>query len=191
MTNKTWPRIAVLVAILGAAGIGIRYGRMQGKAIGDAPPDEQTFDVLPAGAVRCEPVGALCITGGDSDTVAAPSAPVAGPAGESATRLRRQGVADKGASHNDAPWTLQLAGTLTHPALPGNAIVLVADVADAQAGYVTAMRQAKVPGGTAFAARLHLSPVDGVLPGRVYRVRVVQQVEHREVLLAQGDVRLE
>ena len=33
--------------------------------------------------------------------------------------------------------------------------------------------------------------VDGVLPGRIYRVRLVQLVEHREVLLAQGDVRLD
>ena len=32
---------------------------------------------------------------------------------------------------------------------------------------------------------------DGVLPGKQYKVRLVQQVEHKEVLLASGDVRLE
>ena len=44
--------------------------------------------------------------------------------------------------------------------------------------------------GRALSARLILSPDDGIRPGHVYRLRVVQIVHSAEVLLAEGDIEL-
>ena len=191
MTNKIWARIAVFAAILGAAGLGLRFGQMQGKATGGADLDDGAFEVLTGGGTNCQPQGAVCFSPGDGSTLAAPSEAIAGTNGAPAPRLLRAGVDEAHAKTNDAPWMVRIDAALTHAAVAGNAIITVSDAADVQTGYTTAMRQGKIPSGSTLALRMRLSPVDGVAPGRLYRVRITQMVAHKEVVLAQGDVRLD
>jgi hypothetical protein len=170
---------ASLVALLLSVG-----SSAHAQQLAEAEP----FEVVAARSAGCGPRGALCVSSAAAATLDLPSEPVA--ASSHAAPPRRLGRASVDAA-SDAPWTVRIDAELARPALPGNAIVLVSDTDDLGAGYVTAVRQAAVPGGSRFAARFNVSPVDGVLPGRVYRVRVVQLVNRHEVVLAEGYVRLE
>lgn len=167
---------------------------------GDAYDEPVRIEILDASAVTCSPRGALCIKPGDSSTLVT-SPPMASLGRASAQEVPRfvrasalQG-ASKGLRANDSsPWTLQVDARLRQPALAGNTLFLLYDAQDAKAlssREVTALWQAPLPAGDRMAARLSLSPDDGFHPAHNYRIRVVQLVGGKEVLLAEGTVGLD
>jgi hypothetical protein len=90
-------------------------------------------------------------------------------------------------------WSLELASTLKRPAYAGNVVFLLFDADDPealQARQFTALYQAQVKAGSKLAARLTLSPDEGFRAGHTYRLRVVQLISDKEILLAEGDVTL-
>ena len=94
---------------------------------------------------------------------------------------------------DQVPWTLDVGARLRKPALAGNAVFLVYDSEDPKAlGHREVVRawQAEVPAGTRLAARFTLSPNDGFRPGHGYRIRIVQIVRGKEVLLSDAPLQL-
>ena len=93
----------------------------------------------------------------------------------------------------DAPWTLEVTGTLKRPAWAGNALFLFFDLEDPDAienRQFTALYQAPLKAGPKVAARVSLSPEDGFRPGHTYRIRIVQLINGKEIVLAESDVSL-
>ena len=93
----------------------------------------------------------------------------------------------------NAPWTLELTGTFKRPAWAGNALFLFFDLEDPDAienRQFTALYQAPLKAGPKVAARLCLSPEDGFRPGHTYRIRVVQLISGKEIVLGESDVSL-
>jgi hypothetical protein len=178
---------------------------------GDLPDtvhlDDAPLTVLdPATAQPCAVKAGLCIAAGARSTVAVASAPLAGAAGPADKTSRAAVVVPRfsraasvagsdGASSaaGNAPWTLELAGNLKRAAWAGNALFVFFDLEDPEAienRQFTALYQAPIKAGPKVAARVSLSPEDGFRAGKTYRVRIVQLVGGKEVVLAEGDVSL-
>jgi hypothetical protein len=90
-------------------------------------------------------------------------------------------------------WTLEVLAALKKPALAGNAIFMLFDSDDPEAlaaRQFTALYQANVKAGAKVGARLVLSPEEGFRAGHTYKLRIMQLVSGREILLAEGDVTL-
>jgi len=169
-----------------------------------APGDGQLQDhieILEQPSFHCPVRGSVCLTVGARSTVAAPSAAAAAldghPAAGAPPRFSRVDTAAKNSREarvdDSVPWTLDLSANLRHRALAGNALFLIYDAENPKAmasREVTAMWQAPIPAGDKIAARLTLSPEDGFRPGHAYRIRVVQLVRGKEVILADGQVKL-
>lgn len=174
-------------AFPGALGLLLAMGGTAAAEPGDL--EDTHLYILPRVGAPCAAPGSICFTAGADSTVKVESAPV--------TALRR-GVPvvprfKRGQPKADSsvPWTLGLSATLEHPALKGNTLFLVYDREDPHAianREVTVLFQARVRAGRSLAARLALSPDDGVYPDHTYRIRIVQLVGGKEVLLAEGDV---
>lgn len=91
------------------------------------------------------------------------------------------------------PWIIEIDANLKRPAVPGNAVFVFYDLADARhtgERYVTAMYQAAIKAGNTLAARAQLYPEEGFHAGHAYRVQVSQILNNKEILLAQGDFEL-
>lgn len=160
-------------------------------------PDQSGIEILEPESASCPTRGGLCFSPGAAATAAAPSAPAVSaavhPAASAAPRFQRLALA--GRSVDDAvPWTISVSGNLRQPALNGNALFLVFDAENPRAildHEVIAMWQARVRAGSQVSARLTLSPDDGFHAGHTYHVRVSQIINHKEVVLADGEVRLQ
>jgi hypothetical protein len=77
--------------------------------------------------------------------------------------------------------------------VPGNTLFLFFDLEDAEAlqnRQFTALFQAPLKGGSKVSARVNLSPEEGFRAGHSYRIRIVQLLGNREIVLAEGDVSL-
>lgn len=195
-----------MVALAGAAA----------AAPGDLPDtlhvEDSPLTILdPTTATPCPQKPGLCINAGARSTIAVASPPAAAAAGpadkqsKSAIVVPRFSRAASVASSDgtqtasattpseNAPWTLELSGTLKHPAWAGNALFLFFDLEDPDAianRQFTALYQAPLRAGPRLAARVVLSPEDGFRPGHSYRVRVVQLINGKEIVLAESDVAL-
>ena len=100
-------------------------------------------------------------------------------------RRRRRRTARPGRSSSPA--------RSSEPAWAGNALFLFFDLEDAESlenRQFTALYQAPVKAGAKVAARVSLSPEDGFRPGHTYRVRIVQLIDGKEIVLAESDVSL-
>ncbi len=165
----------------------------------------------PATATPCPEKPGICINAGARSTIAVASAPVAAAAGPAdkqskaaivvprfsrAASLAATGGAQTAAATtppDDAPWTLELSGTLKRAAWAGNALFLFFDLEDPDAienRQFTALYQAPLKAGPRLAARVALSPEDGFRPGHTYRIRVVQLIAGKEIVLGESDVSL-
>jgi hypothetical protein len=167
-------------------------------APGDGVTDSQPrLEILnPTGS--CAPAGALCITAGAATTVvvpppvviaAPPSQTPQPPAPPQFARVMSSAV--RGA--DPLPWIVEVQANLRQPALTGNALFLIYDAQDpgALANHeVTALLQGSVVAGSRIAARLPLSPEDGFRAGR-YLIQVAQIINGKEVVLADGELRLQ
>jgi len=169
----------------------------------DAPP----LTVLEATAAQpCAVKQGMCIVAGGRSTLAMASAPVAAAtattsgAGKLAPVVPRFSRAASVASSDGAPtasdkapWTLELDANLKRPAWTGNALFLFFDMEDAEAlenRQFTALYQAPIKAGPKVAARVVLAPEDGFRAGHTYRVRIVQLINGKEIVLTEGDVSL-
>jgi len=197
---------AVMVALAGVAGAS--PGDLPDIVHTDAPP----LTILdPATATPCPQKPGICINAGARSTITVASAPVAAAAGpadkqsKSAIVVPRFSRAASVAASDgtqtasattpseSAPWTLELTGTLKRPAWSGNALFLFFDLEDAESienRQFTALFQAPVKAGPKVAARVCLSPEDGFRPGHTYRVRIVQLINGKEIVLGESDVSL-
>lgn len=172
-------------------------------APGDAYDEPTRLEILSSGdasRVTCEPRGALCIKPGAPSTVAAASPAMASAGRHAAVAdvprfMRVTDPARASRSRADSsPWTIQVDAHLRSAALPGNTLFLLYDANDHRAvstREVTALWQAPVTGGDRLSARLALSPDDGFHATHNYRIRIVQIVGGKEVVLADGMVGLD
>lgn len=169
----------------------------------------------PATSTPCPQKPGLCINAGSRSTIAVASSPMATAAGAGpADKQSKAGIAvprfsraasvaatDGSTTQNvsattpsdAAPWTLEITGTLKRAAWAGNALFLFFDLEDPASlenRQFTALYQAPVKAGAKVAARVSLAPEDGFRPGHTYRVRVVQLINGKEIVLAESDVSL-
>jgi hypothetical protein len=168
----------------------------------------------PATATPCPVKPGLCIVAGSRSTISVASSPVAAAAAGPADKQSKSAIviprfsraasvaATDGAATQTAsatapsegmPWTVEITGTLKRPAWAGNALFLFFDLEDAAAlenRQFTALYQAPVKAGAKVAARVSLAPEDGFRPGHTYRVRIVQLINGKEMVLAESDVSL-
>ena len=195
-----------MVALTGTAAAG------PGDLLDTVHTEEAPLTILdPATATPCPQKPGLCINAGARSTITVASAPVAAAAGPAdkqskaaivVPRFSRaasvaasdgtQTAAATTPSEND-PWTLEISGTLKRAAWAGNALFLFFDLEDANAienRQFTALFQAPLKAGPKLGARVVLSPEDGFRPGHTYRVRVVQLINGKEIVLGESDVSL-
>lgn len=200
-----WVVVAALAAPAAAAP-----GDLLDSAHADGPP----LTILdPATATQCNVKPGLCIVAGARSTISV-SAPEASAAAGTADKQSKSAIAiprfSRAASvaasdsagtqaavsstpSESAPWTLELTGTLKRSSWAGNALFLFFDLEDAQSlenRQFTALYQAAVKATTKVAARVCLSPEDGFRPGHTYRVRIVQLINGKGIVLAESDVSL-
>jgi hypothetical protein len=93
----------------------------------------------------------------------------------------------------NSPWTIEVSGTLKRAAWAGNALFLFFDMEDPEAlenRQFTALYQAPLKAAAKVAARITLSPDDGFRAGHTYRLRIVQLINGREIVLGEGDLSL-
>jgi hypothetical protein len=183
---------------------------------GDLPDtlhsDDAPLTILdPALATQCAQKPGLCINSGARSTIAVASAPLAAAAGTADKQSkaaivvprfsRAASVAASDGTQTIAattpsessPWTLELTGTLKRAAWAGNALFIFFDLEDANSienRQFTALYQAPLKAGPRIAARAVLSPEDGFRQGHTYRVRIVQLIGGREIVLGESDVSL-
>jgi hypothetical protein len=194
------------VTALAAASVWLAMAGTAAASPGDLGPrpgsDDAPVAVLEgAGAPSCAMKSGLCLQAGAHSTLAVASAPVAaaiggerpGKAPPVVPRFERAAAAE-GSSSASGPWTLALAANLKKAAWNGNALFLFFDLEDPQAvetKQVTALYQAPIKAGSKLAARVTLAPDDGFRAGHTYRIRVVQLINGKEVVLTEGDVALQ
>lgn len=168
--------------------------------------DDSPLTVIdPASAPPCALKAGLCVTPGARSTIAVASAPVAsaGPpaAGSKAAPVvprfsRAASAASPEAAETpgeNQPWTIELSAVLKKPAWAGNALFLFFDLDDPDAlpnRQFTALYQAPIKAAPKVAARVTLTPDEGFRAGHTYRVRIVQLINGKEIVLAEGDVSL-
>lgn len=174
--------------------------------------DDAPLTILdPATATPCAQKPGICINAGARSTIAVASAPMAAAAGTADKQSkaaivvprfsRAASVAASDGTQTaaavtpaeSAPWKLELSGTLKRPAWAGNALFLFFDLEDPDAienRQFTALYQAPLKAGPKLAARVSLSPEDGFRPGHTYRIRVVQLINGKEIVLGESDVSL-
>jgi len=187
MKTSMTTRHSLAMALMLSAGTSFGLG---GVAFGDdfEPPGVEVLDQMEE---SCPQRGGLCVVAGAATTQA-----VAATGNHGVPRFSRSTTgtgARKGNIDDSVPWTVTINATLRQPALKGNAQFLIFDTEDPRAiaeHQVTAMWQTRVHAGNQLAARLTLSPEDGFHADHTYRVRVAQILNHREVILAEGDIRL-
>jgi hypothetical protein len=169
----------------------------------------------PATATPCPQKPGLCINAGSRSTITVASSPMAtaagaGPADKQSksaiviprfSRAASVAATDGATTTNAAattpsdatPWTLEITGTFKRSAWAGNALFLFFDLEDPAAlenRQFTALYQAPVKAGAKVAARVSLAPEDGFRAGHTYRVRIVQLINGKEMVLAESDVSL-
>ncbi|HXU68248.1 MAG TPA: hypothetical protein VN947_02915 [Polyangia bacterium] len=198
---------AAMVALAGTAAAG--PGDLSDLIHSDNPAPLTILD--PAASTPCPQKPGLCIFAGARSTITVASTPVAAAAGpadkqsksaivvprfsRAASVAASDGTATAAATTppENSPWTLELTGTLKHTAWAGNALFIFFDLEDPDSienRQFTALYQAPLKAGPKVAARVSLSPEDGFRPGHTYRIRIVQLISGKEIVLGESDVSL-
>lgn len=206
-----WMRVfvgwAALVALAGTAAAG--PGDLSDLIHNDNATPLTILD--PAAATPCPQKPGLCIFAGARSTITVSSSAAtaaAGPADKqsksaivvprfsrAASVAASEGTTTAAATTppENSPWTLEVTGTLKHTAWAGNALFIFFDLEDPDSvenRQFTALYQAPIKAGPKVAARVSLSPDDGFRPGHTYRIRIVQLIGGKEIVLGESDVSL-
>ena len=187
MGTRALATVAAMWATVAQAAPGDAFGG------GDGTPSESLTIVAAIVRPCASKPGAACWTSGARSTVAVASEPVAASATKVPVVARFARAASSEGKSGPQPWTLELSATLKHPSWPGNVIVMLIDTDDpeaVQARQFTALYQASVKALRVLNARLVLSPEEGYRPGHTYHALVLQLIEGKEILLAEGEVTL-
>jgi len=158
--------------------------------------DDSHVDILESPAVHCVAPGGLCWTPGPGTALAGYSSPAA-VAGDHAAPLPTPGFSRtlSGQQGGSAvPWTVEVNANLRRRALAGNAVFLVFDAEDHKAlakHEVMRIWQAPIPAENSLGARFTLSPEDNFRANHNYLIRVAQIIHGQEVILTEGQVRLQ
>jgi hypothetical protein len=157
-----------------------------------------------AKAAPCSVKAGVCLAAG-TRTVAVSSAPIEPATGAKqaanapvAPRFSRAASVASGegaATTRDQsqPWSIDLTANLKRAAWAGNALFIFFDLEDPQAvenRQFTALYQTIIKAGPKMAAHLQLAPEEGFRPSHSYRLRIVQLIGGKEIVLAEGDVSL-
>jgi hypothetical protein len=153
-------------------------------------------------AAACTVKAGLCLTPG-ARTVAVASEPLVAatgkgkPAAPVVPRFSRAAPVASGSAaataDESAPWSLELTANLKRTSLKGNALFIFFDLEDPNAieeHTYTALYQLPIKAGSKLAAQMALTPSEGFRAGHTYRLRILQLVGGKEVVLAEGDVSL-
>ena len=193
----------VMAMLLGAAAFAAP-GDLLPRTTEDIAASEPLVVLdAPAEGKACVKPGSLCFTAGARTTIAVESQVAAAPtengkpASAPAPRFARvsslaarEGSAPGG---NEGPWTVDFTSTLKRPSWAGNALFMLFDLDDPEAlpnRQFTALYQQSLKAQKTLAAKLSLTPDEGFRAGHTYRLRIVQLVGGKEIVLAEGDVTL-
>jgi hypothetical protein len=167
----------------------------------DCDPTEALKIIEPPAGRSCDSRSGVCLYAAGRSTVAveSPSQPVASAkkAAQPVKRFTRAHAVAQAAggkpSVANGPWTIEVQATLKRAAVAGNALFILFDNEDPQAlenHEYTAMYQTSIHAGRSLAARLSFQPDEGFRAGHTYRLRVVQLLGGKEVLLTEADLSL-
>jgi hypothetical protein len=188
------PTLCALVVSMGTALATAQ------AAPGDGMPQPGVV-VLEQARSACMARRSVCLRPGSPTTAVAPSLYSAAQGSHAAAGLPPRfarlgtvaGLGQRSDLDDQIPWTLDVGANLQTSALPGNAVFLVYDAADPEAlarREVVRAWQVQVPAGPRLSARVTLSPNDGFRAGHTYRIRIVQLVRGKEVVLSDAPVQL-
>lgn len=182
-------RLAAFVAMVWGSLAWAGPGDLMPRAEGQAEP----LAIVDKSERSCARAGAICWWSAGRATIAVSQAVASAPDGKKPLALVVPCFARAASADELGGWSLEIAATLKRPVLAGNVVFLFFDADDKEAlaaRQFTALFQANAKAGKSLAARLALHPDDGFHAGRTYRLRIVQLVGGRELLLAEGDVTL-
>jgi hypothetical protein len=181
------------VAVVATVWSALAYaapGELAPRAAGEGEP----LEIVEKSERACARAGAVCWWSAGRSTIAVESQAVASaPDGKASVAAAAPRFARAASANPLGGWMLEIAATLKRPVLAGNVVFLFFDTDDKealQARQFTALFQASAKAGKSLAAKLALHSDDGFHAGRTYRLRIVQLVGGRELLLAEGDVTL-
>jgi hypothetical protein len=160
---------------------------------------EDVLKVLDSGR-PCAQKNGVCFFPASRSTLAVESQEVASVVGAGrpmvgvVPRFARSVPAKRGQpAEETGPWSLELSASLRKPALKGNAIFLFFDLEDRHAveeRTTTALYQTQIKAGRSLSANIELLPREGFRAGHTYRLRIVQLVGGKEILLTESDFAL-
>jgi hypothetical protein len=158
---------------------------------------EPPIRLLDAKEAKCEKAGIICFAPATRTVAVEPEATAAPKAAKPVpprfSRAAPLAAREGGSTEREGAWTVDLASTLKRQSYPGNVMFLFFDLADPQSlanREFTALYQISAKSQKTLAARLVLAPENGLRAGHTYRLRIVQLVGDKEVLLAEGDLTL-
>ena len=166
-----------------ACAISITLGGAALADPGDTHSVESPFEIVD-GKGACSKPGVICFAPEGADTQRAETA--SAPTGKAVHVAAFRHVAG---AHQ---WAVHLEAT-PKKSWTGNAVFMIFDTSDPQSlaeGYYTTMHQGAIKGGHPVAANLSLTSEEGFVAGHTYRVRVLQLISGREIVLAEGDLSL-
>jgi len=149
----------------------------------------EALTILEAPTRSCESRSGVCLIAGARSTSAAESQPVAAASPKKTPQMiqRFARAQPKGA------WSVEVDAVLKRAAVAGNALFILFDTEDPQAvenHEYTAMYQTSIRAGRTLAARLTFHPDEGFRAGHNYKLRVVQLLGGKEVMLAEVEMGL-
>jgi hypothetical protein len=158
----------------------------------DSDPTE-ALSILEAPSRSCEARSGVCLLPGARSTSAAESAAVAAASPHRKTATAPTVISRFARATPQGSWSVEVDALLKRAAVAGNALFILFDTEDAHAvenHEYTAMYQTSIRAGRTLAARLTFHPDEGFRAGHNYRLRVVQLLGGKEVVLAEVDVGL-
>ena len=190
--------LATVIVLCGATAAVAAPGDLLPHTGDEAAEPLVVLDAPPEGK-SCLKSGAICYAAGARDTIAvepqavavAPGAKASLPVAPRFARAASLAARDTATRATDGKWTIDLSSTLKRASVAGNTIFMLFDLDDPEAlpnRQFTALYQANLKAQKTLAARLTLQPSEGFRAGHTYRLRVVQLLGGKEILLAEGDV---
>lgn len=183
---------SILVALAAAADIGALPPRRAADLDEPKPPALKFTSVTHAHQQVCPWPGRVCFLQAPGTTLRAST--LTGPGGSYQVPIFFRAPPGARATA-DVPWDLLVVADLKERNRPGDVLIAVYDADDPAAirsHEVTQLWTVSLPPFKMLAAYVHIEPSEtAIRPTHTYLFRIVQLLGKREVLLAEGKVRLE